>query len=775
MLYQRGVDVMNRPFFHLILLFICGLAAVFGGMFFLASPGVGVLCGSAFTALLYFAYWYAFSGRLGAESEALIILSLGCCLLMATGGLFDFLDWSFLGPYGDARSGYAVGCVLACALLAYLINRRIQKIPAAMVLTAIIAILAVTCLISKIHTSPGIADNFPWLTVMAFFCVALLTVPFLAERRPLTPLMELCILEVIAISPFLILKPDGDLISACLLLLFNSPILAISIKNVWHGPTAITLFALTYSLNFLYANVSSPGWEIYLIALMFIVITAVICFWMVKRFREIPFLPFLILTITVFMIPLDILPEALHIIIPLINVTFFCLIALPVIYAVAKKRWKVTLPAQTKSSGISLSFPILCRRAGVVIMAIALIFPSYSKIIRANVFHEGPTGIIAGLMSDKGLISESLFIKLAMKDAYLWQDKTMVTGVSETDPNELLHKLRYEPQDKGFSYTSTTKEDEGENNGLQYDTLGFSIKSIDKRLFIQYVYKNSPADRAGLMRGFEIVEFNHNNLEEIRFFKLLKGIFTDLDEGKEIHIRCKDLQGDDRHVEIKNGTFEQDPPLDLIFEQNGKKVGYLLFWSFDSQQESGLGDIFSRFEKEGIDDLILDLRYNSGGRLNIAQNLASMMSVETTKGKLFVKCIYNDRYRDRNMEYYFREPPVGLNLKRLVVLTGERTASASELIINGLRPYIPVITIGKTTTGKTVGQNPIVYGDKTLHLVTFRCYNAMDQSDYQQGIAPNFPVEDDLTHPLGSPEEAMTKAALEYLGRSNIEMPSTVQ
>ena len=244
----------------------------------------------------------------------------------------------------------------------------------------------------------------------------------------------------------------------------------------------------------------------------------------------------------------------------------------------------------------------------------------------------------------------------------------------------------------------------------------------------------------------------------------MKGIIKDMADGKEIHLRLKDLEGYDRDVNIKNGTFEQDPPLDLIFEQNGKKVGYLLFWSFDSQQESGLGNIFSRFEKEGIEDLILDLRYNSGGRLSIAQRLASMMSVETTKGKLFVKCIYNNRYRDRDMEYYFREPPVGLNLKRLVVLTGKNTASASELIIKGLRPYIPVITVGERTSGKTVGQNSIEYGEKILHLVTFRCYNAMDQSDYQQGIPPDFPVDDDLTHPLGSPEEAMTKAALEYLG-----------
>ena len=758
---------MNRPFLHLILLFICGLATVFGGMLFLSPPGVGVLCGVAFTAVLYVAYGYAFRGRLGAESEAVLLLSLSCCLIMATGSLFDLMDWSLVGQYGNARSGYAVGCVLASMLLAFLINIRIQRIPSAMALTAIIAIFAVTCLISKINTSPGSSDNFPWLTVMVFFSIAVLTVPFLLPHRPLKPLARFCVLETAAVSPYFILNTEGVIISICLLILLNGTILVKAIKNAWHGSIgAIALLILTCSLRALYANESNPDWAVYLITLLFIVIIAVICFWIVKRFREIKLLPLLLLTITLFMIPLDIISNALHIIIPLINVTFFCLIALPVIYAVDNKRWKVTVPAQTKSSGISLSFPVLCRRAGVVIMAIALLFPCYSKIIRATIFHEGPTDIIAGLMSDKGWVSESMFIKLAMKDVYLWQDKTMVTGVSDTDPDQLLYKLRYEPQDKGFSYTSTTKEDAGWNNGVQYDRLGISIKSIEKHIFIQYVNKESPAGEAGLMRGFEIIELNHSTLEEIRRLKLIKGIFKDLDEGRSVHLRVNDLQGIPRDLQIKNGTFEQDPPLGLIFEQNGRKVGYLLFWHFDSQQESGLENIFARFEKEGIDDLILDLRYNGGGRLNIAQHLASMMSVETTMGKVFVKCIYNDRYRDRNKEYYFIKTPGGLNLKRLVVLTGEDTASASELIINGLRPYIPVITIGETTFGKSVGQNPIVYGEKTLHLVTFRCYNAMNESDYlHQVIPPDYRVEDDLTHPLGSPEEAMTKVALEYLGK----------
>ncbi len=768
---------MNRPFFHLPLLHLCGLAAVFGGMFFLSPPGVGVLCGAALTALLYLAYGYAFRVRLGAEAEAVLLLSLGFCLLMATGGLFDFMDWSFVGPGGDARSGYAVGGLGVSTLLALLINRRIQKIPAAMALTSVISMVAFVYMPLKIDTLFFITDDSPWLTMMAFLSVAVLTLPFLLRKRPVEPLAGICVLNTAAIFPYLILKPEGIIISALLLILLNGSILARSIKKSWHGTTAVALFALTCSLIVLYLNAYKPGWEAQLILMLFVVITAVVIFYIVKHFRDIPVFPFLILTVTVnvavtvtwilimilllvFLDSCDITTIFLYALIA----AFFCLIALPLIHARARWRRNRTKPEYTESPEVSLSFPVFFRRAGVVIMAAALLLP-YTRIITATIFHEGPTRIVAGFVGDKGLISESLFIKLAMKDAYLWQDKIRVTGVADTDPDELLYKLRYKPQDKGYSFTGTLKEDEGEDKGMQYDRLGFSIKAIEKRIFIQYVYNESSAGKAGLRRGFEIVELNHKPLEEIKRLKLAKGIFKDLEAGKAVHFRVMDLQGVLRDVLVKNETFEQDPPLGLIFEQDGRKVGYLLFWSFDLQQEKELSNIFSRFKKEGIEDLILDLRYNGGGKLTIAQHLASRITGKAMQGKLFIRCIYNDRYRDHNKDYFFIKTGGGLNLKRLIVLTGQDTASASEVIINSLRPYIPVITIGETTYGKSVGQNVIAYGDKILYLVTFRSYNALNEGDYFHGISPDYRVTDDLTQPLGNPEEGMTRAALEYLSR----------
>ena len=130
---------------------------------------------------------------------------------------------------------------------------------------------------------------------------------------------------------------------------------------------------------------------------------------------------------------------------------------------------------------------------------------------------------------------------------------------------------------------------------------------------------------------------------------------------------------------------------------------------------------------------------------------------------MFFRYAYNDRYPERNKVVLFENTKPALNLKRLFVLTSDETASASELIINGLRPYIPVITIGETTYGKPVGQDGIYYGEKILYITAHHIRNSRNEGDYFGGIPPTCKAKDDLTHPLGDVKEGMLKAALCYL------------
>ena len=125
--------------------------------------------------------------------------------------------------------------------------------------------------------------------------------------------------------------------------------------------------------------------------------------------------------------------------------------------------------------------------------------------------------------------------------------------------------------------------------------------------------------------------------------------------------------------------------------------------------------------------------------------------------------MHNDRHRELNSKLLFQAKPNALNLTRLVVITTRASASASELIINGLRPYIPVTVVGDRTYGKPVGQYGLPFCDKVLNAVSFVLKNAQGEADYFTGLPATCPAGDALERQLGDVEEASLKEAIVYL------------
>jgi len=164
-----------------------------------------------------------------------------------------------------------------------------------------------------------------------------------------------------------------------------------------------------------------------------------------------------------------------------------------------------------------------------------------------------------------------------------------------------------------------------------------------------------------------------------------------------------------------------------------------------------------------VHDLVLDLRYNTGGYIRKASMLANLIVGKALGGKMFLKTEHSLRQKDSDLEYHFAQLPESLDTRRLVVLTTNETCSASEAIINGLRPYIPVYTVGSITCGKPYIMEKINFGDKTLLPVTARALNSRGEGHYISGIRPDFKAVDDLTRQLGDPREGMLKKALEVL------------
>jgi hypothetical protein len=205
---------------------------------------------------------------------------------------------------------------------------------------------------------------------------------------------------------------------------------------------------------------------------------------------------------------------------------------------------------------------------------------------------------------------------------------------------------------------------------------------------------------------------------------------------------------------------------DTLHYSNNKVTGHLVFDSFIQPSTDELATAFAYFKSVGVNDLILDLRYNTGGYLYVAQALASYIAGNSLAGKqdYFATLTYNSKHQDQNTSYIFQSTQSPLDLTRLVVISSRLTASASEAVMNGLKPFLDVVSVGDTTYGKPVGMNGWSVGEKYFYWpITFKMVNAANVGDYFAGLPPLKVVSDDITHDFSDRNELCLKAAINYL------------
>lgn len=232
-------------------------------------------------------------------------------------------------------------------------------------------------------------------------------------------------------------------------------------------------------------------------------------------------------------------------------------------------------------------------------------------------------------------------------------------------------------------------------------------------------------------------------------------------------------------VTLSAQSITQTPVQTLrVFDTPEGRVGYLLFNDHIATSESLLIDAITQFRDAGIDDLVLDLRYNGGGYLDIAGELAYMIAGATrSSGKPFQKLRFNGHNPraggDNIVPFHATaigfDPAVNegealpvLDLPRVFVLTTDGTCSASEALINGLRGVdLEVVQVGGTTCGKPYGFYATDNCGLTYFAIEFAGVNAKNFGDYADGFAPNCAISDDFGHALGDPDEAMLAGALD--------------
>ena len=206
-----------------------------------------------------------------------------------------------------------------------------------------------------------------------------------------------------------------------------------------------------------------------------------------------------------------------------------------------------------------------------------------------------------------------------------------------------------------------------------------------------------------------------------------------------------------------------------VVETPTGKVAYIYFDAHIAKAESLLIDAFNTVKAQGAVDLVLDMRYNGGGLLYIANQLAYMIGGANTVGRTFYKLVNNDKRSAGDYSDPFETtttsgiPLPTLNLKKVTILAGYGTASASETVINGLRGVdVDVVLIGETTRGKPYGFYPQANCGWVYYSVQFKGANAKNYGDYADGFAPNCTVKDDFSKTLGDKLEARLAAALYY-------------
>ncbi len=373
---------------------------------------------------------------------------------------------------------------------------------------------------------------------------------------------------------------------------------------------------------------------------------------------------------------------------------------------------------------------------------------------------------------------------------YYWNTSLPGKGDPKDSPEEYFSSLLYST-DK-FSYISddakTLKEEfSGTSLAVGYSPAFGKFNGSDQVfIIVEYVYPGSSAATKGLKRGDIILEINGQTLNTTNYYNLYKQ-----QNAYSIGLGTWDgstISPSEATISITPGYINTDPVVHWeIKESNGQKIGYIVYVEFISgDNEVFLGtidDVFTEMKAQGVTELIMDLRYNPGGEIKAAKHIANAIAPKavTISKEIFVSFEYNDGLENYfkeadgedsdNLAVRFDDSPVNLGINRVVFLTTSGSASASELIINGLEPYMDVVAIGEPTYGKFYGSYVIYDTDRNpshnyaIMPVVMKYANAEGVTDFADGLTPDYFIEDNLLEakPFGDETDPMMAQALEVI------------
>lgn len=373
--------------------------------------------------------------------------------------------------------------------------------------------------------------------------------------------------------------------------------------------------------------------------------------------------------------------------------------------------------------------------------------------------------------------SQNLFVRDVLTSYYYWyRELPPINPTNYASPEAVLEAARYRPLDATFSYITSRAANAAFYGDSQFVGLGISTATGSDELRVLQVFPESPAAEAGMARGDRIVEINGRRVSALVADGTIGSAFGASEAGVAASLVFRSRDGQERRATLtKRVVTIPTVSLTRTFDVDGRRVGYLFFRNFVEPSYQALTDAFLALKEAGARDVVVDVRYNGGGLVDVAVHLGALVGGAPTAGQVFAEFKHNDKHPELNETLRFGSPAVDLGLSRLFVITTRASASASELLINSLRPYVPVTVIGDATYGKPVGQYGFTFCDKVFAPVAFSLVNAQGAGDYFDGIQPDCVAADDVEHDLGSAAEASLAEALFVIRQGRCSQASTAE
>ena len=371
-------------------------------------------------------------------------------------------------------------------------------------------------------------------------------------------------------------------------------------------------------------------------------------------------------------------------------------------------------------------------------------------------------------LTDDELARDALYN--LMNTYYLWNNlMPEVKKENYSDPYKLLEGMRYKELDR-WSYVQDYAEYEQQQHAI---FVGHGIKiGLDENnnTRIAQIYNKASMYEKGVRRGWIIKKLNDVELAPI-FINNDGAAYNALIGPSQAGITNKFLfekpDGSEITIIDTKSTFTLNTVIycDTLHLKMGI-TGHLVFEQFIDPNDE-LKQAFAFFSQNNINNIIVDLRYNGGGDLSVLQNLAAYIGGSSRFGKPFLKLTHNEQQKSQDRVMNFSSVSYPVNVGKMIVITTRNTASASEDLINGLKPFMEIKTIGDTTNGKPVGMYGFLYPSlkpKYAFLpIAFTLLNINNESDFYEGFAPEKCVPDDITRDWNNRNEACLKEAIELL------------